>query len=295
MTVSNPICAGADPWVIHHDGQFILCQSQHNGVAIRRAANLAGLAKATPEPLWKAPETGPFSKEIWAPELHYHEGRWYIYVAADDGDNANHRMIVLRSESLRGPYALVGKLALTPDRWAIDGTLLVHPKTKRLYFLWSGWEGAENVAQHLYICPMADPVTPSGERVRISSPELEWEKNGSGGPGKLPTINEGPQVLTRNGTVHVIYSAAGSWCDDYCLGRLTLAPGGDPLEASAWKKHPTPVFAKTESVFGPGHCSFVGETIVYHSARHSGSGWDRVIRAQPFTWKGDTPEFGKPL
>jgi GH43 family beta-xylosidase len=202
---------------------------------------------------------------------------------------------------LLGPYVSAGKLALTPDRWAIDGTLLVHPKTKRLYYLWSGWEGTENTAQHLYICPMADPLTPSGERVKISSPELAWEKRGSGGPGKLPTINEGPQVLERNGTIHVVYSAAGSWCDDYCLGRLTLPPSGDPLSPSAWKKHHEPVFAKTTSVFGPGHCSFVREGkknkqdwIVYHSARHAGSGWDRVIRAQTFQWEGDIPIFGAP-
>ncbi len=295
--MTKPISTGADPWVIRDEGSYIWCHTHHNGVAIRRSETLRGLGTATPELLWQAPETGAFSQEIWAPELHFHQGRWYVYVAADDGDNANHRMIVLHSESLRGPYGFAGKLALAPDRWAIDGTLVSFDGM--LYFLWSGWEGFENTAQQLYICPMSDPLTPSGARVRISSPELAWEKRGSGGPGKLPTINEGPQVLERNGTLHIIYSAAGSWCDDYCLGRLSLAPGGDPLDASAWQKHPTPVFEKTETIFGPGHCSFVKDGtqdwIVYHSARHSGSGWDRVIRAQPFTWKNDTPVFGKPV
>jgi GH43 family beta-xylosidase len=291
--VIGPICSGADPWVIRHDGQYILCQSRHNGVAIRRATSLNGLASAPFEPLWHAPESGPFSKELWAPELHFYAGHWYVYVAADDGDNHNHRMIALRAESLLGLYEFRGKLALIPDRWAIDGTLV--PFGGKLYFVWSGWEGTENIAQHLYICPMSDPLTPSGKRVKLSSPTFDWEKRGSGGPGKLPTINEGPQALERNGTLHLIYSAAGSWCDDYCLGRLTLALGGDPLDPHAWKKHPKPVFEKTESVFGPGHCSFVDSMIVYHSARHSGSGWDRVIRAQPFTWEGNTPVFGKPL
>jgi GH43 family beta-xylosidase len=135
--------------------------------------------------------------------------------------------------------------------------------------------------------------------VRISSPELPWETRGSGGPDNLPSINEGPQVLERNGTVHLIYSAAGSWCDDYCLGRLTLTAGGDPLEAAAWEKHPEPVFSKTERVFAPGNCSFVHDGtqdwIVYHSARHAGSGWDRVIRAQTFLWDGETPIFGSPV
>lgn len=286
--------SGADPWVIRHNGRYVWCRSENNGIALKIADTIEGLAQAPSQQVWKAPATGPYSKELWAPELHEYQGRWYVYVAADDGNNDNHRMIVLRSEGsdMLGPYEDLGPLKLTPDRWAIDGTLM--PLNDKLYFIWSGWEGTENVAQNLYICPMADPVTPSGERVLISKPEHEWEKRGSGGADKLPTINEGPQFLVKNGTTHIIYSAAGSWCDDYCLGRLTLPPGADPLDAKAWKKHPEPVFQKTETIFAPGHCSFVDNRIVYHTARASGSGWDRVVRAQPFTWEGDTPVFGVP-
>ncbi len=295
MNVTNPICSGADPWMIRHEGRFLYCHTLGDGVAVRQASSLGALGEAAPRRIWQAPDSGPYSREIWAPELHFYRDRWYVYVAADDGDNANHRTIVLRSETgdPLGPYVTLGKLALTPDRWSIDCTLL--ERSGRLYAIWSGWEGVENVAQNLYICPLDDPFTPSGERVRISTPDFEWEKRGSGGPGNLPTINEGPQVLLKNDTTHVIYSAAGSWCDDYCLGRLRLAPGDDPLDPTAWKKHPEPVFQKTESIFGPGHCSFVDNWIVYHSARHSGAGWDRVIRAQEFTWDGDIPVFGKPI
>jgi hypothetical protein len=42
------------------------------------------------------------------------------------------------------------------------------------------------------------------------------------------------------------------------------------------------------------HCSFVDNWIVYHCARESGSGWDRVVRAQTFTWDGPFPVFGEP-
>jgi GH43 family beta-xylosidase len=288
------LCTGADPWVIHHEGRFLYCHTLGDGVAVRRADSLGALGEAVPVRIWQAPDSGPYSREIWAPELHFVENRWYVYVAADDGDNANHRTIVLRSETddPLGPYAALGKLALTPDRWSIDCTLL--ERSGQLYAIWSGWDGFENTAQNLYICPLDDPFTPSGKRVLISTPDFEWEKRGSGGPGNLPAINEGPQVLQRNDTTHVIYSAAGSWCDDYCLGRLTLLPGADPLDADAWEKHPEPVFEKTETVFGPGHCSFADNWIVYHSARSSGSGWDRVVRAQAFTWDGDVPNFGRP-
>ena len=170
------------------------------------------------------------------------QGALQLRVARYDKVGEEHYHIIsayhkaLRGSDPQGAFSRVGKLELTPDHWAIDGTLLVHEG--KLYFIWSGWEGTENVAQHLYICPMRDPVTPSGPRVRISSPTYAWEKRGSGGSGKLPTINEGPQVLQKGKTTHVIYSAAGSWCDDYCLGRLTLQSGGSPLNPAHWHKHP---------------------------------------------------------
>ena len=98
--------------------------------------------------------------------------------------------------------------------------------------------------------------------------------------------------------MHVIYSAAGSWCRHYCLGMLTLR-GGDPLNPADWVKCKEPVFAESEGTHGPGHCSFVkakdGKTdfIIYHARRDAKGGWvGRGMRAQPFTWDGDVPVFG---
>jgi GH43 family beta-xylosidase len=77
---------------------------------------------------------------------------------------------------------------------------------------------------------------------------------------------------------------------------------GDPADAKAWVKSAQPVFASTADVFGPGHASFTTSPdgtqpwIVYHSARFSGAGWDRVIDAQPFRWRADgSPDFGRPV
>jgi len=61
-------------------------------------------------------------KNVWAPELHLLNGKWYIYYAADDGQNANHRMWALESQTSdpQGPYIEHG--CLETDGWAIDGT-----------------------------------------------------------------------------------------------------------------------------------------------------------------------------
>ncbi len=301
MTFTNPIVvSGQDPWVLEHGGLYYYCFSTGRGIGVRVSDRLHLIGGGVETVLWRAPDDGPYSKNVWAPELHGIGGRWYIYFAADDGENRNHRMFVLRSagDDPLGPYTFVGKIADEADRWAIDGTVYQGPGGK-LYFIWSGWPGVEDVQQNLYVAAMSDPVTVVGGGVVISEPTLGWETTSE------PRVNEGPEILQRGGKVHVIYSAGGSWTDDYCLGRLTLV-GDDPLAVGAWAKHPEAVFAKTGEVFGPGHASFVHvaganedgngrDWIIYHAARSRGSGWDRDIRLQAFKWDVEgNPDFGRP-
>lgn len=296
-TFTNPIVSrGADPWVIRWQGSYYLCQSHRNSVWVYQSTRLVDIGKEDRARVWRPPPDTAYSRELWAPELHYLRGKWYIYVAADDGDNANHRMIVLEgtSQDPQGPFLFRGRVSAPTDRWAIDGTVLQMPGDE-LYFIWSGWEGFENVAQNLYIARMSDPLTISGERVCISRPEYDWEQHGR------PLVNEGPEVLRHGDLLCIIYSASGSWGDHYCLGRLTWT-GGDVLDPKSWVKKPVPVFSGTETVVSPGHASFVKspdgseDWIVYHTARSRGAGWNRQLQMQRFTWNEDgSPDFGEPV
>lgn len=300
-TFRNPITeSGADPFVVRFEDGYYYVYSADGGVFVSRADNIHHL-RQDGKCIFRPEEDKPYSRELWAPEIHFIDGDWYCYVAADDGVNANHHMYVLKSTDGRpdGVYAMVGMLDDGSGCWAIDGTVM--PCGGKLYFVWSGWESRENTHQNLYIAPMKSPTELAGARVLLSRPEYDWEKRGSG-PTKsgkcLPTVNEGPQILEKDGTVHVIYSAAGSWCRHYCLGMLTLR-GGDPLNPADWVKCKEPVFVESEGTHGPGHCSFVkakdGKTdfIIYHARRDAKGGWvGRGMRAQPFTWDGDVPVFG---
>jgi GH43 family beta-xylosidase len=290
--------SGADPWVIRHDdGYYYMNATTGVDVTLWRSTSLTGIAGGEKKVIWTPPRTGPTSKNIWAPEIHWLNGKWYVYFAADDGDNANHRMYVLENASpdpFKGEFVMKGKIAdPNNDKWSIDGTVMT--VKDRMYFIWSGWEGDQNVSQILYIAPMKNPWTLSGPRVEICRPTLAWEKIGN------PIVNEGPQVLVKNKSVHLIYSASGSWTDDYCLGRLTLKLDGNPLDPKAWVKHPHPILSSANGVYSPGHCSFAKspngkeDWLVYHAARHKGAGWARNIRIQPFTWNNDdSPRFGLP-
>ena len=293
--LTNPVAPkGHDPWVVREGNFYYYCYSHRGGIWVNKRKRLEDAVQFKGKKVWSPPRDKPYSKELWAPELHKIGEKWYIYVAADNGENRNHRMYALESAAADpiGPYRFKGKVASPSDKWAIDGTVL--QLRDKLYFLWSGWAGNRNVQQNLYIAPMSDPVTISGQRVLISKPELKWERNGK------PLINEGPQVLIHGEQVFIIYSASGSWTDHYCLGQLRLT-GQNPLDPKAWTKKKKPVFAGTSKVISPGHASFTKspdgkeDWIVYHTAKHKGAKWNRDTCMQRFTWnaKGN-PVFGKP-
>ncbi|WP_341876224.1 family 43 glycosylhydrolase [Defluviitalea saccharophila] len=302
-TFRNPIvpvsghAGSADPSVVFKDGYYYYCKSDNDSsIVVAKARRLQDIGSAPRVTVFTPPAGTEYSKEIWAPELQYIQGKWYIYFAADNGNNANHRMYVLESNTQdpQGTYTFKGKIAAPTDRWAIDGTVL-ETDDGDLYFVWSGWEGFENVSQNIYIAPMSNPWTISGERVMISKPDQPWERIGT------PYINEGPEILKKDGKIFIVYSASGSWTDDYCLGMLTYS-GGDILNPSSWIKA-GPVFSKVPTAYGPGHNCFTvspdgtEDWIVYHADKNSGGSWEnRSIRAQKFTWNTDgTPNFGTPV
>ena len=111
-TFVNPIYEGADPFVCKHsDGFYYFCQSEGDrGIAIWKSDKLTD--KGAKRLVWKAPDSGWNAKEVWAPEMHYIQGRWYIYYAADDGQNRNHRTGVLQSKTgdAQGEYRDMGEV-----------------------------------------------------------------------------------------------------------------------------------------------------------------------------------------
>jgi GH43 family beta-xylosidase len=299
--------------VIHRDGWYYYTHTTGRNITIWRTRSIADLATAESRVVWTPPASGPYSKNIWAPELHQLDGKWYVYFAADDGHNRNHRLYVLEcasSDPLNCEWRWKTKLATPGDRWSIDGSILEH--RGRRYLLWSGWEGNENGRQDLYIARLQNPWTVEGSRVRISKPELDWERHGAiprPGPDDKPHVyvNEGPQPLVRNGRVFVIYSASGCWTDEYGLGMIHAEAGADLMNAASWRKHPNPVFksgSKIKGTFAAGHNSFfrspdgTQDWILYHANPGAGQGCGskRSPRAQPFTWTAEGfPDFGAPV
>src|ERR1700761_4892676 len=93
-TFTNPLYDGADPWVVRHDETFYSCSTGPGGcIEVWKSQSM--VERGERSVVWTPPRYGWNRAEVWAPELHFIRGLWYIYYAASDGQNANHRMGVL--------------------------------------------------------------------------------------------------------------------------------------------------------------------------------------------------------
>lgn len=103
----NPlVIQRADPWIYKHtDGYYYFVASvpAYNRIEIRRAKTIQGLSFAAPRTVWRKHDTGEMSKLIWASELHFIQGKWYVYFAATHTEEIidglfTHRMYVIEND-----------------------------------------------------------------------------------------------------------------------------------------------------------------------------------------------------
>ena len=300
-TFTNPVRNGADPWVMQKDGFYYYTQTMGNRIVLWKTASMSQLGVATMATVYTPPSGSANSANMWAPEIHFLDGKWYIYYTAGSGPDDSQRTWVLENSSpdpMQGSWTDKGRIfAADADFWAIDGTIL--EQGGKRYFVWSGRPDLSRQNQNLYIALMNSPWTLAATSTMISKPDQSWEING--GP-----VNEAPEQLSRGGKNFLVYSASGCWTDDYALGMLTLKESGNPLVAADWTKVSQPVFTKKTAgnAYGPGHNAFfkskdgTEDWIIYHANNNSNDGCSekRTIRMQKFTWNTDgTPSFGTPV
>lgn len=325
LTFTNPIGGIPDPWIIKYNGNFYICKAQGNGINVSKSDKLT-IISATKQ-VWKCPydigNIKPWNvTNVWAPELHRIDGRWYIYYAAGRPQSETNSYQFQRSGVLRaktddpmGEWEDMGLLYTgdnyqagivptnTNTNYAID--LGVFRLNKQLYAVWSGYPAGSS-EQKLYIAKMSDPCTIISSRIAISSADKYWETYNS-------KINEGPAFLKNKekGKFFVVYSCNGSWTKQYRLGYIMLSDTlSDPTKSVNWTKSATEAFyrcddtAEVDGVNGVGHCSFTKspddteDWIVYHVKNRNDNSWSsgRSTFIQKFTWKNDgTPDFGTPV
>jgi GH43 family beta-xylosidase len=306
-TFTNPLLhRGPDPWVVYWKGFYYYSNSEGRDLVLRKTSDITDLRDAEVKAVWTPEEGHAWSKEVWAPELHRWGKKWFIYFAADAGENATHRIYVVENDNddpMQGTWTLDGKVSDTTDRWAIDPTLF--ELRGQHYLVWSGWKGAVDGEQDLFIAHMKNPRTIDSPRTLISQPTYDWETHGDL-PGRHVSVNEGPEFLAHGKKMFIVYSASGCWTDFYSLGALEADAHANPMDAKSWTKidHPLLSTDAEAHAYSPGHNGFFTspdgkqEWIIYHANPGPGMGCKgmRSPRIQRFTWGEDgRPDFGRPV
>lgn len=265
----------ADPYVYRHtDGSYYFTASvpAYDVIILRHAATLAGLADAGEVAVWKKHSSGPMSEHIWAPELHFLDGKWYLYFAAGEKeDKWKIRPYVLEcmgEDPMTGIWQEKGKMKRAADdpfsfeSFSLDATIFEN-RGKR-YYVWAEKVGIGSQVSNLYIAEMETPCSLKTVQVLLTTPDYDWERVGF-------WVNEGPAVIRRGGRIYLTYSASETGIA-YCMGMLTADENADLLDPRSWRKERYPVLesCRERGIYGPGHNSFTtdeegNDILVYHA------------------------------
>ena len=314
-TCRNPVIDGeqgdhGDPFVIKYLESFYLYHSGETagrrGIAVHRSNDLVhwefqGYALEPAESGWAW-------SDLWAPEVVYERGLFYMYVSATrrraadggatsiwqqgEGDDRARRLGVARATSPLGPFVL-DEQPLT-DHWAIDG----HPFRDDDGTMWLFYNvlteelGLEGVlpGTGTVVDRLLAPDRLANSPSTVTLPSERWE----GVPTEDWYWVEAPYVLKRRDTYFQMYSGGAFADDSYAIGLAEAASVRGP-----WTKDPeNPVVRGRGRIRGPGHHSFVfGPDVatryaVYHGYVHGVDG--RKVHLDRLFWRGDRPLVAGP-
>jgi GH43 family beta-xylosidase len=305
----------ADPFVLKWNGDYYLYCS---GDPIRAFHStdlvhwepVGAVLASTPE-AWN-------STDLWAPEVLYQNGKFYMYYTAARKSNDwkitenSRRVGVAVSDSPRGPFVDSGQ-PLTPY-WAIDGDVFRDPSTGNLT-MFSSHVNEQRLQGAAIVCDsMPTPTSIVGAPNLVIRGTEAWEdKDGNPHNGSLRYTNEGPTALRRYGHYYLMYSG-GSWDrPSYSLAyasgsKLPVAgvPGletkdGNEAGTDTWTKVVPPLLRSTRWVEGPGHNTMtvapnnVDDICLYHArGAHSVQPSTRLPFADRLYWNHDRMRMDQP-
>lgn len=304
--VTNPLILNrADPWLLHHtDGvyYFIATEPKYERLYLRSSPSIPGLSTAPEKEIWVRHTQGEMAAHIWAPELHFIDGAWYVHFAAGRSDDVwAIRPYVLENSSpdpMEGTWTEKGRIDTDWESFSLDATTFEHDGTR--YLAWAQNDPdleAQNTC--IYIAPMSDPWTLSGPQVRLSRPEFDWERVGY-------PVNEGPAVIMHGERVFMTYSASATDAN-YSVGLLWAELTDDLLDPTSWNKSSIPFMQSGGGIYGPGHSMFTTspegsyDVLVYHGRDYEMidgdplNNPDRHTHLQQLFWSADgMPIFPTP-
>ncbi|MBQ3899988.1 MAG: glycoside hydrolase family 43 protein [Lachnospiraceae bacterium] len=265
----------ADPYITRsEEGKYYFTASvpAYDRIVLRCSDTLEGLKSAEEKTVWTKHASGDMSRHIWAPELHFLFGKWYIYFAASrEEDIWRLRPYILEctgDDPMKDEWVEKGMMKRSDDdiysfeAFSLDATIFENKG--EYYYVWAEKVSVGIQISNLYIARMESPTKLATAQVLLTTPDYDWERVDI-------WVNEGPAVIKHNGKIFLTYSASATG-ECYCMGMLSISEDADLLDPRAWKKERQPVLKsdREKGFYGPGHNSFTvtedgRDVCVYHA------------------------------
>jgi GH43 family beta-xylosidase len=319
VSFTDPIAPSADPTVLYKDGWYYFVNQVSIGgkpaLTIARAVNLPDIAKAPATVVWTADDSTPNLVTIWASQLNYFDGKWYIHATCEDKSIPN-----TNGSAPRIPYVWIAKTDdpmkgfdcygvmdnIDPEVYMFLSPRFIEHNGKRYMVCGGFYRDTDYVAgrkhyQSLIIGELSSPTSfvDGGKMYQISKPDQKWEYNNS------VFIQEGPfAVYAPNGTLFLFYSANETATDAYCTGLLVFTGGadGDVTNMEQWSKYADPfqIYKYGENIFSPGAMVVTSAPDGSPLALYHAKPWSvvtfsyRQLFVQPFEWVNNVPVISAP-
>lgn len=242
---------------------------------------------------------------LWAPEVAYHGGKFYMYFSAGGHEGEGHQLRVATATRPEGPFEDSGAVLTPDDPFTIDA----HPFRDAdgnwyLYYCrdFLDEEGGR-AGTGIVVDRLLGMTRLAGERRTVVRPFADWQlyerrRRWYGRVWDWYTA-EGPFVRERDGRYYCLYSG-GAWKEpNYGVSYVVSDdPMGPFVPDPGAERGPEVLRTLPGSVVGPGHASVVSapdnlhDHIVYHA-------WDpdhtkRLMRVDRLDWKEDGPSSPGP-
>jgi beta-xylosidase len=281
-TTDNKPVDLADPFAYEHHGTYYLTgTTQPDGIGFACYTSKDLISWTPTGMLYQKPKNHFGTSAFWAPEVKYHNGKFYLTYSCYNPEKKILQTSLAVSDTPEGPFKDLYTPWLDLGYSVIDGDLFFDDDdTPYLYFSKNVTVSDSIGTGSLYVIRMKKDLSgPDSKPVFISAPTQKWEMVN----WKKNRCNEGPFVFKKNGIYYLTYSANDTGYENYGIGvQYAKKPMGP------WKKDPdNPLMTtnKTQGISSPGHNSIVkapnGDLyIVYH--RHADPhckkpNWDRVV------------------
>jgi GH43 family beta-xylosidase len=216
-------------------------------------------------PSW-AIAAGPQHGRYWAPDLHWFDGHWVLYFAAEmsaatqptlnPASQGNFAIGVATTTDLRAGHWTTALLHYSAQFNAlpsakgnreltggvIDPNEFENPVTGQRYLVWA------KQSNQIYLGELSsDGLTLAPGARRILLPDTPWECANLHGTCTI----EGPIGYWYDNVAYVMYSASSTWSGSYAVG---VAASTAPLSIP-FTKDPQPILTSSADLLGPGGTS----------------------------------------